>query len=246
MLYQNCIWWKRKYFQDIAADEALLLPEEGVVPFPVSPCLPVKVLLGFCCCRRKQEQDLVPGSESTLFSSQHQPQETYGKALRFIPVAWGQLKWAGVVAPWHPHPTSLEDAVRNQKACVPVHSPQGEIKARQGNTRQCKARQNKCLSAFRAGAQQSLFSWGWWVGGGAERNKQGFEMSSSPLKSHSLKHICVSRAVCSKNRLSQLLFSVLCVGHLYGSFFASSNQILWCIKAQSSQSFIEKAAPNTS
>lgn len=190
-----------------------------------------------CCCRRrKQEQDLGPGSELTLFSSQHQPQETYGKALRCIPVAWGQLRSAGVVAPQHSHPSGHRDAVRNQKACILVDSPQGESKARQG----------KYLSACRARAQQPLFSWGWWVGGGAERNKQGFEMSSSPLKSHSLKHICVSRAVCSKNRLSLLLFSVLCVGHLYGSFFASSDQIIWCIMAQFSQSFIKKAAPNTS
>lgn len=67
--------------------------------------------------------------------------------------------------------------------------------------------------------QQLLFSWGWSVGGGTERNKQGFQMSSSPLKSHSLKHICVSRAVHNENRLSQLLFLVLCVGYLYGSFF---------------------------
>lgn len=67
--------------------------------------------------------------------------------------------------------------------------------------------------------RQPLFSWGWPVGGGAERNKQGFQMSSSPLKSCSLKHICVCRAARSKNSLSQLLFSVLCVGYLYGSFF---------------------------
>lgn len=219
LLDYNCIWWRRKYFQDTAADGVLVLPEEGVVPFPLSPCFPVKVLLGCCCRRRKQEQDLVPGFESSLSSSQHQPHEIYGKDLRCILVVWGQLKCAGVVAPQHPHPTRLGEAGRNQKACVLVDSPQGEGKAKQGKAGQCKARPGKCLSACRARAQQPLFSWGWRVGGGAERNKQGFQMSSSPLKSPSLKHICVSRAVCSKNRLSQLLFSVLSVGHLYGSFF---------------------------
>jgi len=66
---------------------------------------------------------------------------------------------------------------------------------------------------------QPLISWGWSVGGDAERNKQGLQMSSSPLRSRSLKHICVSRAVRSKNCLTQLLFSVLCIGYLYGSLF---------------------------
>lgn len=191
-----------------------------MLSFPVSPCFPVKVLLGCCCCRRrKQKQDLVPGSESTLFSSQHQLHEVCGKDLRCISIACGQLQWAGVVAPQHPRPTSLGDALRNQKAHVLVDSPQGEGKARQGKAGQCYARQGKCLSACGARVQQPLFSWRGRVGGGAEGNKQVFQMSSPPLKSHSLKHICVSRAVCSRNRLSQLLFSVLCAGHLYGSFF---------------------------
>lgn len=123
-----------------------MLPEKGVVLLTVSPCFPVKVLLGCCCRRRKKEQDLVPGCESTLFSSQHQLHEICVKNLRCIPVAWGQLKRAGVAAPQHPHPTHLGDAVRNQKACVLVDSPQGEgkakqSKARQGRTMQGKARQ---------------------------------------------------------------------------------------------------------
>lgn len=137
-----------------------MLPEKGVVPLTVSLCFPVKVLLGCCCRRRKKEQDLVPGCESTLFSSQHQLHEICVKDLRCIAVAWGQLKRARVVAPQHPHPTHLGDAVRNQKACVLVDSPQGEGKARQGKAGQCKARQGKFLSACRARVQQPLFSWG--------------------------------------------------------------------------------------
>lgn len=101
---------------------------------------------------------------------------------------------------------------RNQEACVLVVIPWAWRKERRG-----KGVQEGVLAGLEP--RQLLFSWGWSVGGGAERNKQGFQMSSSPLKSHSLKHICVSRAVHSENRLSQLLFLVLCVGYLYGSFF---------------------------
>lgn len=91
--------------------------------------------------------------------------------------------------------------------------------------------------------KQALFFWGWPGGGGAERKKQGFQMSSLRLESHSLKHICVSRAVRRENCLSQLLFSVLCVGHLYGSFLPPSNQILWCIGLSSARALSRKLLP---
>lgn len=126
-----------------------------------SPCFPVKVLLGCCCCRRrKQKQDLVPRSELTLFSSQHN--EIYGKYFRCIPVAWGQLKWAGVVSPQCPHPTASErQSETKQLVCRPTRGKQS--KARQSRTMQGKARQVlECLQGQSAGVAVFLGVTGGW------------------------------------------------------------------------------------
>lgn len=53
LIHPNCIWWRRKYFQDIAADKVLEPVWESTAPFNVSPFLPVKVML---CCSRLQRK----------------------------------------------------------------------------------------------------------------------------------------------------------------------------------------------